>query len=157
MRITILALPRSGAIFALRAPSRDPQRWARLAFASRPLSPCVCTDAPPAPTTLLGLHTRAGPPSDPPALAGLGGQVPLAPQGGATSPGPRAFSPGLLPRRPPHPTPLPPPRSPHSSRGRTRQSPRTSDAASGDGAGPRGRARPFPAPSSLRGKVIPGQ
>lgn len=46
--------------------------------------------------------------------------------------------------RPQRPRPAPPRRSPHSSRGRTHQSPRTNSAASGDGAGPREARSPPP-------------
>lgn len=44
-------------------------------------------------------HPRGAAQRPPPALAGLGDHLPLAPQGGAASPGPRAFPPGLRPRR----------------------------------------------------------
>lgn len=46
--------------------------------------------------------------------------------------------------RPQRPRPASPRRSPHSSRGRTHQSPRTNCAASGDGAGPREARSPPP-------------
>lgn len=111
-----------------------------------------------APTSPPLPGTRARPRGPPPLLAGCGDRWPATAQGGAASAlRPLQLSPHPPPVRPPRPRPAPPPRSPHSSRGRTRQSPRTNSAASGDGAGPReARARSFLAPSSRPGRVIPG-
>lgn len=125
-----------------------PRPWSGLQPSGAPI-----TSGPP--HARLSRGTRAHPRGPPPPLAGRGDRWPPAAQGGAAAarcPSTALPRPALSASPPP-----PPPRSPHSSRGRTRQSPRTNSAASGDGAGPReARARSFPAPSSRPGRVIPG-
>lgn len=119
----------------------------------------------PGPALLMGPTTTPGPgttlrlPGAPPRIAGACGPLTVPGEGRCRRPPP---SPALRQHSAgepfPHPRSAPPPQSPHSSRGCNRQSPRTNGAATGDGAGPReAHARPFPALSSPRGRVIPGQ